>query len=177
MCSCARFFYTNSTITKPINVNPKKGKWLIDEPLLNKLNANYETVTIDYYQKILNKKFNDLKSIRELNNITTFKKNITSNLKILDFYKQQTNFDYLITTKLDLIKNDNNALTKELNIKIIVYDLNTKSLIFEKEYISCDKFTGFDDIPLPSRLERFMNLSIEKAIKDFGNKKNWSAYD
>jgi len=155
--SCATFTYTNLTVTKPINVNPLNGKWLIDEPLLNGLESNYETITLNYYKNLLNHKFNNLKSIR-------------------DFNKQQTSCDYLISTKLDLIKNNDNTLTKELSIVIIVYDLNTKDLIFEKQYMSYDKFTGFDDIPLPSRLSRFMNLSIEKAIKDFGNKKNWSYY-
>lgn len=175
--SCANYKgnYTSNTITKPVNINRLEGKWIIDEPLLEKIDVSYESTVIEYYQEFLNKKVTNLKSIRDFNNITSLKKATENNTATLDFYKQKTQFDYLISTKIKLVKVDNDKLTKELYIKVTTYNLNSKKIIFEKEYTFKDTFTGFNDSPFASNLKRFLDISIKDCIKDFANNKNWEA--
>jgi hypothetical protein len=177
--SCANYKgnYVTNTIVKPVDVNRLEGKWIIDEPVLEKIDISYETTVLEYYQDILGKKFKTLKSIREFNNISSLKNATENNLNTLDFYKQKTLFDYLISTKIKLVKVDNDKLTKELYAKIITYDLNTKKIIFEKEYIFKDTFTGLNDSPFSSNLKRFLTISIKDCIKEFGNDKNWKTTD
>lgn len=179
MNSCVTYKgnYTTNTILKPVNVNPLHGRWVVDEPVLEKIDKSYETVVIDFYKTLLINKFTTLKTIREFDDITSLKNNTENNLKTLQYYREKTNFNYLISTKLDMIKVDNNYFTKELFIKIIVYNLNSKIKIFEKEYIFKDDFTGFDDYPFASNLDKFIKVSIKDCIKNFGKKDNWKAVD
>lgn len=176
-CVTYRGNFTTNTIIKPVNVNPLYGRWVVDEPVLEKMDQYYETIVIDAYKKVLVNKFPSLKTIREFDDATSLKNNTENNLKTLNYYKEKTQFDYLIATKLNLIKVDNNNFTKELYIKIIVYNLNYKNKIFEKEYTFKDDFTGFNDNPFASRLDKFLKISINDCIKNFGKKENWKSVD
>lgn len=158
----------NHIIIKPTNINPKEGKWLIDEPLLDKVDLLFESTTTEYYKELLSNKFSYLKSISDLNKMSTLKKAVDKDLKALEFYKQQTDFDYLISTKLEMTL-CNKPLKKMLSIKILVYNLNTKSLILENEYHSWKKCRGSAEI------KKFVDSSLKIAITDFAKKNSWKA--
>ncbi|ESU18906.1 hypothetical protein FCR2A7T_23120 [Flavobacterium cauense R2A-7] len=171
-CATYKGNYTTNTIILPVDINRLEGKWVIDEPILENIHASYNTKVIECYQNQLNNKFQTLVQIGDFNNTISLKKALETNIKTLDFYKEKTQFDYLISTKIKLNVDDNH-LTKELYIKIITYNLNNKEKIYEKEYFFRDDFTGFNDSPLPSNLKRFLRISIEDCIKDFGKDKYW----
>lgn len=183
--SCSSYNCNSYIVTQPVNVNPSNGKWIIDEPTLKNIDAKYETKIIDSYKKFLSKKVGEIKYIGEFNKIATIKKAIKSDLKILVFYKEQTNYDYLIETEISLVKNDlpsfqlypDKNLTKELYAKITVYDLNLRTLVFEKEYNISDTFEGNNDIAISSKLKNFINWSIKKITKDLGKKYNWKTIE
>lgn len=172
--SCATYKgnYTTNTITLPVNIDRLEGKWFVDEPILEKIDASYKTKVIESYQTLLINKFRILMQIGDFNNMSTLNTSLETNLNSIDFYKEKTRFDYLIATKMNLDVDDDH-LTKKLYIKIITYNLNTKEKIFEKDYIFKDDFTGFDDSPLPSNLNRFLRISVNDCIKDFGKDKYW----
>lgn len=172
--SCATYKgnYTTNTITLPLDIDRLKGKWIIDEPILEKIDASYNSKVIESYKKLLSSKIKILKEIGEFKNTYSLNKSIDADLKLLDFYKENTQFDYVITTKMNLNVDDDH-LTKRLHIKIITYNLNNKQIVFEKEYLFKDDFTGFNDSPLPSNLNRFLRISIKDCIKDFRKDKYW----
>ena len=174
LSSCATYKgnYTTNTIILPIDINRLEGKWIIDEPILENVDATYNTKIIEYFQKYLKNKFKTLKYIGDFKNTPTLNKSLEKDLKLLDFYKEKTHFDYLITTKLNLNVDDDH-LTKKLIIKLVTFNLNTKEKIFEKEYIFKDDFTGFNDSPFPSNVNRFLRISISDCIKNFRKDKYW----
>lgn len=183
LISCSSYNCNAYILTQSVNVNPSKKKWIIDEPTLKNIDIEYEPQIIDGYKKFLSKKVENLKYIGEFNSISTIKKAIKSDLNILSFYKEQTNYDYLIETEISLVKNDlpsfqlypNQESIREIYAKIMVYDLNSKSLIFEKEYNITDTFEDHNDIAFSPKLKKFIHWSIKKVTKDLGKKYNWSA--
>lgn len=172
-CAPKGFELISNTIIKPVNIDRANGKWVIDEPLLEKVDISFESTTLELYEKLLKKKYTYLKSIRDFH-MTSIKSVTEKNKTALDFYKQKTNCDYLIATTIKLIKVDDDNLTKELYMKIITYDLNTKKVIFEKEYNFKDNFIGFKDSPFSSNLKKFIDISLKKGIKDFAKDKTWN---
>lgn len=181
--SCSTQDFTRYTIVSPVNVSLSKGKWIIDEPVVN-IENYYKSEIIENYKNLVGEKFTTLKSIREFNNISPIP-GIDSNLNILGLYKEQTDYDYLIETEVKLTKNNlptfqiypENDLRKELYIRIIVYDLNIKNKIFDIEYNCYSEFTGHNDIAFSPKLNKFINKSIKSVIKEFGRNYNWDSYD
>ena len=181
--SCSTQDFTRYTIVSPVNVTPSKGKWIIDEPVVN-IENHYKSEIIESYKNLVGEKFTTLKSIREFNNISPIP-GIDNNLNILALYKEQTDYDYLIETEVKLTKNNlrtfqiypDGDLRKELYIRIIVYDLNIKNKIFDIEYNCYDEFTGHNDIAFSPKLNKFINKSIKSVIKEFGRSYNWDSYD
>lgn len=171
LSSCS-FRHHDHLLAKPINLNLKESKWLIDEPILDKINIAFESITTNYYKEILHKRFPNLKSISDLNNISSLKNTVEKNRKVLAFYKDQTNFDYLISTRIELATGHDPNL-KLLSIKIVVHDLNTKSLIFENEYHSTKWYISSAKHLNLDKLKGFIDSSIKIAIKSFAKKDNW----
>jgi hypothetical protein len=167
ICSCG-VRHQDYTMNKPVNIDSKEGKWLIDEPLLEKVDFEFENITAEYYKTFLCKNFDNFKYINELSKISSLKKSIEKNLKTLEIYKEQTNFDYLISTKIQLY-HYNNSL-KTLSIRIFVYDLNTKNLIFDNYYRSYEKIENTNS----KGLKKFINASVKDAVLNFSKKENWN---
>lgn len=170
LCSCG-IQHHNHLISKPINVDTKAGKWLIDEPLLDKVEVEFESVAIDYYREFLSGRFKDFKTISDYSKISTLKKITETNSKALEIYKQQTNCDYLISTKIEMIRCDDPQL-RALAVTILVRDLNTTEIIFKNEYHSRKRIKASNT----GKLKKFINASIEMAISDFSKKENWKYF-
>lgn len=153
------------------NTALENGNWLIDEPLLEKLDIGFEHIVITTYEEILIEKFKNIHYISELNGISSLNKSLEKTSKTLDLYQSQTNLDYLISTKLEIVP-CNDPLKKILAIKLVAYDLKTKSKIFENEYHSAKKFKGSQKTN-PEKFEKLISESIKIAIKDFKRKDNW----
>jgi hypothetical protein len=181
--SCSTQGFTSFSNVSPVNVNLSQGKWIIDEPEVN-IDNYYKSETIENYKKLIGKKFTTLKSIREFNNISSIR-GLDNNPKILSLYKEQTGYDFIITTEIKLKKNDlpsfqiypDTKLSKELYLRIIVYDLNINSKIFDKEYNCYNEFTGNNDIAFSPKLNKFISRSIKSVIKNFGKNYNWNSTD
>ena len=181
--SCSTQNFTVFSNVSPVNVNLSQGKWIIDEPDVN-IDSYFKSEIIENYKKIIGKKFTTLKSIREFNTISSIR-NRDNNPKILSLYKEQTGYDYIIVTEVKLIKNDlpsfqinpDTKLSKELYIRIVVYDLNIKNKIFDKEYNCYNEFTENSDIAFSPKLNKFISRSIKSVIKNFGKNYNWNSTD
>lgn len=161
--------YHDHLIMQPTNVNLETGKWLIDEPLLEKLDVSVVSVIVENYKEGLISKYSNFKYIYDFNGISSLNKALEKTSKTLDLYKSQTNYNFLVSTKLEVI-NCKNPSTKFLSIKLSVYSLETKSKIFEKEYHSWKK--NVKTLKSDS-FKEFVGNSMEKAIKNFIKKDNW----
>ncbi|WP_339888409.1 hypothetical protein [uncultured Flavobacterium sp.] len=169
---------------RPLDVNPLKGKWLIDKPYLNKIDKSYEELIIKEFKDNLSNKTEKVDCILDFNNVMTFQNSNTKIEDVLGLYKEQLDYDYLITIELSLIKNitpeisyaPEKGLYRELNSKIYVYDLNSKKLIFEKEYFTSEKILMQKDRIniIGTKLEKFIFWTVEKMTKDFQEPHNWS---
>lgn len=170
LASCGRHHH-NHLINQPVNVGLNQGKWLIDEPLLERVDLKFESKTIDYYREILKDKFSDVKYISEFNHFSTLKKALVRDKKALKLYKSRINCDYLISTKLEMVPS-NYPSVRNFSVTIIVYDLNTENIIFKNEYHSYRKIKSATS----SKLQNFIDSSIKIAITDFSKKENWKFY-
>ncbi|WP_192501837.1 hypothetical protein, partial [Flavobacterium sp. PL002] len=74
--SCATYKgnYTTNTITLPLDIDRLKGKWIIDEPILEKIDASYNSKVIESYKKLLSSKIKILKEIGEFKNTYSLNK-------------------------------------------------------------------------------------------------------
>ena len=167
MISCASPYHNHLSI-KSINTTLKDGKWIIDEPLLEKIDVSVESIIIENYRNELISRFDNIKYISDIKGISTLNKALEKTIKTLDLYKSKTNFDYLVSTKLEII-NCKNPLKKILSIKLIAYDLNTKSKIFENEYHSVKNIKDLKS----SKFKKFVDKSMNEVISDFTKKNNW----
>lgn len=183
-CSSLNYEYRSQTLSRPTNINPLKGKWLIDKPSLNKINQNYDEMVIQAFKENLNKKIEKLDYILDFNNVITFHKTNKKKPEVLKLYKEQLDYDYLISTEITLIENitpeisylPEKGLYRELKSRVCVYDLNSKELIFEKEYFTSEKIMlkyGMINI-IGTKLEKFILWTAEKIAKDFQEPHNWS---
>ena len=178
--SCASADYTVWSIVEPVNVNPATTKWIVDEPVLN-ISSSFSSEIIATYQKTLSKSFGTITSIRDLK-VSSMSKALKNNLSALSFYKE-TGYDYLIETEFKSVKNDlpnfqvypDKELTDEIYIRIMVYDLNAKSLIHDKEYRFTQKFEGGNDIAFSTKTEKLYKHAIQSVVKGFGKKYNWDS--
>ena len=183
-CSSLNYEHRSQTLIRPSDVNPLKGKWLIDKPSLNKIDQNYDELVIQAFKENLSKKTEKLDCILDFNNVITFRNTNKKKPEVLKLYKEQLDYDYLISTEITLIENitpeisyaPEKGLYRELNSKICVYDLNSKKLIFEKEYFTSEKILlqyGMINI-IGTKLEKFILWTVEKMTKDFQKPHNWS---
>jgi hypothetical protein len=164
----------------PTNVDIKGSNWIIDEPVIN-IATNYSSDIAEQYKKELSKNFGQVKSIREFKNLSSMNRFLKSDLKILKFYKEQSNFDYLIETEVKSVKSDlptfqlypEKGLSDEMYIRLIVYDLNNMLLVYDREFRFHQSFEGGNDIALSKKKEKFYTVAINTAIKEFGKKYNW----
>ena len=183
-CKGINYNYISQTISRPTDVDPLKGKWLIDKPVLNKLSENYEEIFILNFKNNLNEETQEVNYIQDFKNVISFNKTNTKTPEILELYKIQIDYDYLISTEFTLIENSTpkisylpeKGLYRELEIKVFVYDLNTKKMIFEKEYRTAEnieiRYCLINIID--TKFEKFFAWTTEEIAKDFQNAKNWS---
>ena len=164
--------YHNHLSMKPTNTSLKHGKWLIDEPLLERFYLNTESVVVEIYKKKLTSKYDNIKYLSDLNEVPSFNKALDKSLKALDLYKSKTGFNYLISTKLE-ITNSEFSDKKILTIRLIVYNLDTKSKIFENDYHSAKRINDFNS----NKFKEFVEKSMKKAITDFTKTDNWKAIE
>lgn len=170
LASCGRHHH-NHLINQPVNVELHQGKWLIDEPLLERVELKFESKTVDYYKEILKDKFSDVKTISEFDQFSTLKKALARDNKALKLYKLRTEYDYLISTKLELVPSNYPSI-RNFSVIIIVYDLNSDNIIFKNEYHSYKKIKSATS----SKFKNFIDSSIKIAISDFAKKENWKYY-
>ncbi|MFB9080424.1 hypothetical protein ACFFLS_20020 [Flavobacterium procerum] len=180
--SCAGTDYTVYPIVNPVDVNPKSSTWLIDEAVLN-INGYYSTEIIDAYKKILPENFGTVKSIRDYNSLSTINIMLKGNSTALAFYKEKTNCDYVIETEMKSVQNNlpvfqlhpDKSLTDELYIRIMVYNLKSNELVYDKEYRFYQTFTGGNDIAFSDKTEKFYKNAIKATVKDFAHKNGWKS--
>lgn len=182
-CKGINYNYISQTISRPTDVDPLKGKWLIDKPVLNKLSENYEEIFMLNFKNNLNEETQEVNYIQDFKNVISFSKTNTKTPEILKLYKNQIDYDYLISTEFTLIENSTpkisylpeKGLYRELEIKVFVYDLNTKKMIFEKEYKTAEEIQiryGMINV-INTKFEKFFAWTTEKIAKDFQNANNW----
>ncbi|PXY43588.1 hypothetical protein [Flavobacterium hydrophilum] len=164
--------YNNYLSIKPTNTSLKQGKWLIDEPLLERFYLNTESVVSEIYKNKLTSKYDNIKYLSDLNEVPSFNKALDKSVKALDFYKSKTGFNYLISTKLE-ITNSNFSDKKILTIRLIVYNLDTKCIILDKDYYSAKRINNFNS----NMFKEFVEKSMKKVIKDFTKNDNWKAIE
>ena len=161
----------NHLTYQPINVELNDGKWLIDEPLLVRVESYFESVTVDYYRKILKNKFSDFNYISDFQQFSTLNKALSRDTKSLKLYKLRTHCDYLISTKLELVPSEFPSM-RNFSVIIIVYDLNSETLVFKNEYHSYKKIKSANSY----LVKKFIDLSIKVAISDFSKNENWKYF-
>ncbi|WP_130735648.1 hypothetical protein [Flavobacterium sp. J27] len=185
--SCAVSNIKLYTETKVVAVNVKltNGSWLVDDPMVQNLNKSFISTTLVHYKKELRKNVNGLKTMEDFDNMTTLNSILKEDVSVLSFYKKQTNCDYLIQTELNLVKNElprfqlfpNNELHNYLKATITVYDLNTKNIVFQREYESIDQVETTKNIAFATKLDNFIDESIKQMIQDFRSKYHWKYVD
>jgi hypothetical protein len=183
-CSSINYHYASETLTQPTNINPLKGKWLIDKPTLNQLDLYYEEIIIAGYKKNFSKKTEKFDYIFDFKNIFTLNETKDKSSKVLDLYKSQLDYDYLISTNISLMKNEKptipilpeRGISRELKTNVIVYDLNLKKIIFEKEYITKEVvYAQFGVINIiDTKLEKFVEWTVKKVTSDLQKEHNWN---
>ncbi|WCO03588.1 hypothetical protein [Psychroserpens ponticola] len=180
--SCASYDSNYSYEVKPIKFNPEIGKWIINKPFLGKnIDFSFENEVLINYKKYLNKKIGkEFALISEFNNLFLPKKDRTE--EGLAVIYEQTKFDFLIDTSIDILKDElpiidiNTELKRQKEIRLIItiYDLKSKDIILKKEHFYNESFDGNNDIAFSSKINKLISFSIKKSIKGLKNKHNWN---
>ncbi len=180
--SCASYDSNYSYEIKPIKFNPEIGKWIINKPFLGKnIDLSFESEILKNYKKHLKNKIGrELLLISEFNKLFLPEKDRTE--EGLAIIYEQTKFDFLIDTSIDILKNElpiidiNTDLKrqKEIILIITIYDLKNKDVILKKEHFYNESFDGNNDIAFSSKINKLISFSIKKSIKGLKSKHNWN---
>ncbi len=182
MYACTTVEYSKFTNIAPVNINPQKTHWLIDFPMLSNINSNlkYEIIAIAK-QQLVKKKFKEVHTITDFNHFNSFSKIVQSDLDVLDLYKEQYNCDYVIVPHITKIDNELNPCKifpdkrhpDKVNIQILVYDVSSKEVICDTEYV-CEYEVGQGFDPNYSKgFDKFVLQCMKPIFKEFGKKYNW----
>lgn len=182
ICSCASYDSNYSYEVKPIKFNPEIGKWIINKPFLGKnIEFSCENEILRNYKKYLNKKIGkELALISEFNNLFLPENDRTEDGLVIIY--EQTKFDFLIDTSIDILKDElpvidiHTELKRQKKIRLIItiYDLKNKNIILKKEHFYIESFGGNNDIAFSSKISNLVSFSIKKSIKGLINKHNWN---
>ena len=141
-CNLPKYYFKDDSITTGVDFS--EGKWLLDRIQTSKENEDKLTkMTTDYFEKKLDLRFNTVFNEKVL---ISQKNNFPLTKEELKQIKIGSNYDFFIQIKSGNSKNElgsinatpsrfNSNLTNEASIQLIIYDLNTQQVIYNKNAV------------------------------------------
>ena len=178
-CNLPKYYFKDDTTTTGVNFS--EGKWLLDRLQTSKENEDKLTkMTTDYFGDKLNNRFNTVFSEKVL---IAQKNNFPLTREELKQIKIGTNYDYFIQIKSGSLKNElgsidttparfNNNLTNEASVQLIIYDLNTQQVIYNKNTfgVTGNPEKNSNDVNLSKSSKSLLYGCLKKIFKDLDKK-------
>ena len=178
-CNLPKYYFKYDTITTGVNFS--EGKWLLDRVQTSKeIEDKLTKMTTDYFGNKLNNRFNTVFSEKVL---IAQKNNFPLTSEELKQIKIGTNYDYFIQIKSGSLKNElgsidttparfNNNLTNEASVQLIIYDLNTQQVIYNKNTfgVTGNPEKNSNDVTLSKSSKSLLYGCLKKIFKDLDKK-------
>jgi hypothetical protein len=178
-CNLPKYYFKDDSITTGVDFS--EGKWLLDRIQTSKENEDKLTkMTTDYFEKKLDLRFNTVFNEKVL---ISQKNNFPLTKEELKQIKIGSNYDFFIQIKSGNSKNElgsinatpsrfNSNLTNEASIQLIIYDLNTQQVIYNKNAFG---FTGnpeknSNDVTLSKSSQTLLFGCLKSIFKDLDEK-------
>lgn len=178
-CNLPKYYFKDDYITTGVNFS--EGNWLLDRIQTSKENEDELTyMTTNYFEKKLDHRFNTIFNEKVL---IAQKNNFSLNKEQLKQIKIGTNYDFFIQIKAEILENElgsidatpskfNSNLTNEVSLQLIIYDLNTQEIIYNKQAIGV---TGniekkSNNITLSKSSQKLLYGCLKKIFKDLDKK-------
>jgi len=178
-CNVPKYYFKDDSQTTGVNFS--EGKWLLDRIQTSKDNEDKLTkMSTDYFEKKLNSRFNTVLNEKVL---IAQKNNFPLTTEELKQIKIGTSYDYFIQIKSGSLKNElgsidttparfNSNLTNEASIQLIIYDLNTQQIIYNKNVygVTGNPEKNSNDVTLSKSSESLLYGCLKKIFKDLDRK-------
>ncbi|MCL9769043.1 hypothetical protein NAT47_01290 [Flavobacterium sp. HXWNR69] len=178
-CNLPKYYFKDDSITTGVDFS--EGKWLLDRIQTSKENEDKLTkMTTDFFEKKLDQRFNTVFNEKVL---ISQKNNFPLSSEELKQIKIGTNYDFFIQIKSGNSKNElgaidatparfNSNLTNEASIQLIIYDLNTKQVIYHKNAfgVTGNPEKSNSDVTFSKSSQSLLFGSLKKIFKDLDEK-------
>ena len=178
-CNLPKYYFAEDVITTGVNFS--EGKWLLDRIVTSKENEDKLTThTTDFFSEKLKTRFSTVFNEKLL---ISQKNNFPLSSDELKQIKIGSNFDYFIQIKSADLKNElgsidatpsrfNSNLTNEASIRLIIYDLNTQQIIYNKNAfgVTGNPEKNSNDITLSKPSQSLLTGCLKKILKDLDKK-------
>lgn len=178
-CIVPNYYFKDDSITTGVDFS--EGKWLLDRVKTSKENEDKLTkIATEYFEKKLGNRFNTIFNEKVL---IPQKNNFPLNSEELKQIKIGSNYDYFIQIKSGDSKNElgstdatptrfNKNLTNEASAQLIIYDLNTQQIIYNKNAygVTGNPENNNNDVTLSKSSKSLLFGCINKILKDLDKK-------